>query len=78
MGSAAQLSFHLCFWGCVKGEVCKRTLGTPDELLARIADAAACINKREDQLRRTTRGFPQASLCALRLTVGLTKVCCEL
>ena len=29
--------------------------GHTDELLARILDAAACINKREDQLRRTTR-----------------------
>jgi pentose-5-phosphate-3-epimerase len=28
---------------------------TPDELLARILDAAACIKKREDQLRRKTR-----------------------
>jgi len=27
---------------------------TPDELLARILDAAACIKKREDQLRRKT------------------------
>jgi hypothetical protein len=26
-----------------------------DELLASILDAAVCINKREDQLRRTTR-----------------------
>jgi hypothetical protein len=30
---------------------------TPDELLARILDAAACIKKREDQLRRKTRDF---------------------
>jgi hypothetical protein len=29
--------------------------GYTDELLARILDAAACIEKREDQLRRTTR-----------------------
>ena len=28
---------------------------TPDELLARILDAAACMKKREDQIRRTTR-----------------------
>jgi hypothetical protein len=39
----------------MKGEVCKRNVDTRDELLARILDAAACINKREDQLRRTTR-----------------------
>ena len=29
--------------------------GYTDELLASILDAAACIMKREDQLRRTTR-----------------------
>jgi hypothetical protein len=29
--------------------------GHTDELLARILDAAVCIKKREDQLRRTTR-----------------------
>ena len=28
---------------------------TPDELLARILDAAGCIKIREDQLRRTAR-----------------------
>jgi hypothetical protein len=28
---------------------------TPEELLARILVAAACIKKREDQLRRKTR-----------------------
>jgi len=36
-------------------EICKTKVDTPDELLARILDAAACIKKREDQLRRTTR-----------------------
>jgi hypothetical protein len=39
----------------VNREVYKRKVDTPDELLARILDAAACIKKREDQLRRTTR-----------------------
>ena len=38
-----------------KSEVYKRKVDTRDELLARILDAAACIKKREDQLRRTTR-----------------------
>jgi prophage maintenance system killer protein len=33
----------------------KMKVNTPDELLARILDAAASIRKREDQLRRTTR-----------------------
>jgi hypothetical protein len=33
----------------------KTTVDTPDEPLARILDAAACIKKREDQMRRTAR-----------------------
>ena len=36
-------------------EIYKTKVDTADELLARILDAAACIKKREDQLRRTTR-----------------------
>ena len=43
------------FVGWKKCEVFKINIGTQDELLARILDAAACIKKREDQLRRTTR-----------------------
>jgi len=30
-------------------------MDTPDELLSVILDAAACIKKPEDQIRRTTR-----------------------
>ena len=33
----------------------KRNMDTPDDSLSRILDAATCINKREDQLRWTTR-----------------------
>jgi len=45
-----------CSWVWMKGEVYKRRkVDTPDELLARILDAAASIKKSEDQLRRTTR-----------------------
>jgi len=33
----------------------KRQAVTPDELLASIVDTAACMTKRKDQLRRTTR-----------------------
>jgi hypothetical protein len=39
----------------MKNEVDKTKVDTPDELLARIFDAAACIKKCGDQLRRTTR-----------------------
>jgi hypothetical protein len=39
----------------MKSEVYRRKLDTPDELLARILNAAASTEKREDQLRGTTR-----------------------
>jgi len=39
----------------MKCEVYRKMVDTPDELLARILDAAAGIKKREDRLRRTTR-----------------------
>ena len=46
---------NFCLWGWMDSEVYERKVDTPDELLARIWNAAACIEKREDQLRRTTR-----------------------
>ena len=49
----SELEFCLCGW--MKNEVCERKVDTRDELLARILDFAACVKKREDQLRRTTR-----------------------
>jgi len=39
----------------MKSEVYRRKMDKPKELIARTSDAAACIKKREDQLRRTTR-----------------------
>jgi hypothetical protein len=39
----------------MKCEVRKIKVDTPDELLSRSLDAAVCIKKREDQLRRKTR-----------------------
>ena len=47
----------------MKGKVYERKVDTPDELLARILHAAAGrINRREDQIRRKTRGvFPHES-----------------
>ena len=52
-----------CNW--MKSEVYKRKVDTPDELLARILGAAACIKKQEDQLRRTTRDLrTQVAKCA--------------
>jgi hypothetical protein len=39
----------------MKSEVYKTKVDTRDKVLARISDAAACVKKREDQLRQTTR-----------------------
>ena len=39
----------------MKSENYKGNVDTPDQLLARISDAAARIKKGEDQLGRTTR-----------------------
>jgi hypothetical protein len=44
----------------LKSEVYKRNVDTADELLASILDAAGCIKKREDQLRRTARHLDTA------------------
>ena len=44
-----------CLWCWMKSEIYVLNIDTPDELLARILDAAACVKKCEDQLRRTTR-----------------------
>ena len=46
---------NICSCDRMKSEVYKRKVDTPDELLARTSDAAACVKKREDQLGRTTR-----------------------
>jgi hypothetical protein len=47
-------ALDVCLWGRMKSEVYKRKVDTRDELLARILDAVARINKHEDQLRQTT------------------------
>ena len=53
--STDRTPLDFCLWGWMKSGVHKRKVDTRDELLARILDAAACIKKGEDQLRRTTR-----------------------
>jgi hypothetical protein len=44
-----------CLWILMKGEVYKRKVVRPDELLASILDVAAPVKKREDQVRRSKR-----------------------
>jgi hypothetical protein len=46
---------HFCLWVWMNSEVYEIKADTRDELLARVSDAAACVKRREDQLRRTTR-----------------------
>jgi len=46
---------ELCLRDWMKSEVYKGKAGTGGELLARCLDPAACVEKHEDQLRRTTR-----------------------
>jgi hypothetical protein len=50
-------SLDFCLWGWMKSKVNKRKVGTREEFVACILDAAACIKKHEDQLRRTTLGL---------------------
>ena len=42
-----------CLWVWMKRKFTKQTYDRQDELFACIMDAAACIQKRENQLRRT-------------------------
>ena len=48
-------ALNFCLWCWMKSEVYKLKLDTPDELPARIVDAAAHTKGHEDQPRRTTR-----------------------
>jgi hypothetical protein len=48
--SSDSLDFCLCGW--LKSQVYQRNVDTWDELLARILDYAAHVNRRADQLRR--------------------------
>ena len=56
----------VCVCGWINSDVYNRKVDTPEEFRTRTSDAAACIKKREDQLRRTT--------CDLRTRVAK---CCE-
>jgi hypothetical protein len=55
----------------VDDEVYKRNVDRQDKLLACILDAAACIQKGEDQLRQTTLNSNELQ-SALKLAVGIS------
>jgi hypothetical protein len=54
----------------MKSEVYKIKADTRDEMRSRVLDAAVCVKKREDQLRRKHAIFGHELQSALRLTVG--------
>ena len=61
--SGAHCSLDFCLWASVKCEFYKKRW-TGDELLACDLDAAARINKREDQLRLIIRELrPRVAKC---------------
>jgi len=63
----------------MKKEVYQRKLDTPDEMLARSLDAAGCIKKRADQLRRTTRDLrTRIANCIEVDGGGFCNICCKL
>jgi hypothetical protein len=68
-----------CLWGWVMGEVHKRMMDIPDELLARILVAAARIKvTRKINSDKQHAIFAHTLHSVLRLTAGLAKTYCEL
>jgi hypothetical protein len=59
------------FVGFNEERTLKKKYGYTDELLARILDAAVCIKKREDQLRRTTRDLRTRVAKCTEVDVGI-------
>jgi hypothetical protein len=62
----------------MKSEVYKGEVDTQDDLLARVLDAVARIKKHEGQLKRKTRDIRKRVAKCIRLTVGFSKIYCEL
>lgn len=63
-----------CLWIGMKSDICKWEVDTR----YRIFNAAARIKIREDQIRRQCAIFAHELLSALRLTVGISILYCEL
>ena len=63
------LDFCLCGW--LKSQVYKRNVDTWDELLARILDAAAHINRRAAQLRRKIHDLPTGAAQSIKADSGI-------
>jgi hypothetical protein len=59
-----------CLWSWRNNEAYKRYVDTPDDLLARILDAAAHKKIREDQFRPTTIDHPTQLAKCIEVGVG--------
>jgi hypothetical protein len=62
----------------MKSEYYKIEVATPDELLARILDAAACIKNVKNNSNEKHAIFEHELQSALRLAVGFSNIYCEL
>ena len=62
----------------MKSEVYKTNVDTPDELFARILDAAACIKNAKINSEEQHAIFAHEFQSALRLTVGFANIYFEL
>jgi hypothetical protein len=60
------------------GKVYERKMDTRKELLARILAAAACIKKRENQLRRTTHHLSTRAAVLIGADSGFSNLYFEL
>jgi hypothetical protein len=56
----------------------KRKVDTPDKLLSRKFDAAACIKEREDHLRRKTHDLRKRFANCNAVDGGILYIYCEL
>ena len=70
------LDIFLCGW--MKSEICKRKVCTPEELLARTSDGAACIENAKINSDEQHATFARELQSALRLRVGLPNTYFEL
>jgi len=62
----------------MQSKVYRTKVDTPGELLSCILHAAACIKKREDHLRRTTRDLRTGIAKCTEVDVGIFEYCVKL
>jgi hypothetical protein len=67
-----------CLWGWMKRKVYKRKADAQHELPVRILVVAVGINKRENPTQTNNTRSSHELRSAVRLTVGFSKIYCEL